>query len=131
MNLSSTQPSLLLVEANKCFRQYLKRILDSSVLNIIEAIDGNDASIKYECTLPELVIVDMHIDNVDGIGLIQKIRSRDLNTKIIALSDEEQLLKKARQHGANEAMLKTFEPAHLVSLLETYVQNHVAVTESA
>ena len=78
MNVYPSKPTVLLVDAEKTFRDYLKVILDTSVFNIFEALDGNDASLKYECTSPAIMIVDMHIPIVDGISLIQDIRSKDL-----------------------------------------------------
>lgn len=65
------------------------------------AQNGKEAFALYEREHPDIVIADIHMPELDGLSLIEKIRKTDQETKIIittAYSDREKLLQAIELH---------------------------------
>ncbi len=55
--------------------------------NVIdEAVDGLDGYEKYKALKPDLILSDIEMPNLDGLGLVKKIRATDNDTQIIIIS---------------------------------------------
>src|ERR1035441_3121523 len=65
---------ILTVDDSASVRQMVKFTLSDAGYTVIEAVDGKDALAKL--TRPvNLVITDLNMPNLDGIGLIRRIRA--------------------------------------------------------
>ena len=65
-------------------------------INILEASDGKEAWDIYLKNKPDILITDLSMPNMCGLELIEKIREKDTDIKIIVVSahsDQERLLK--------------------------------------
>ena len=72
------------------------------------ASDGNSAYSLYLEKNPDIIITDIKIPGMDGLGLISKIREKDSQTKIIILTayDEFDLLHQAMHYQISDYLLK-------------------------
>src|ERR1700690_484692 len=102
---------ILTVDDSASVRQMVKFTLSGAGYTVIEAVDGNDALAKL--TKPvNLVITDLNMPNLDGIGLIRKVRA-NLACKgipIIMLTTESQESRKqeGKAAGATGWIVKPF-----------------------
>ena len=73
-----------------------------------EAGDGRRASELFREHQPDLVITDLKMPVLDGLGLIQKIRELSASCRIIVLSsyDDFELVRQAMKLGAADYLLK-------------------------
>ena len=78
--------TLLIVDDDDAYRENLYKILDRYFARILEARDGIGAFSVYESERPDLIITDISMPSLDGISFIKKIRTNDLETKIIVTS---------------------------------------------
>ena len=81
--------NLLLVDDEPFNRSLLRAIFDNHDVSYKEASDGNEAIAALEKESFDIVLLDMRMPNLDGIGATQKIRASKTNYKdvpIIALS---------------------------------------------
>ena len=87
--------SILFVEDDIVALKNYSLALKESYQNVYEAKDGLTAYKIYKEKKPDIMIIDINIPKLNGIELLKKIRSTDLNTKTILLtsnSDTETLL---------------------------------------
>lgn len=104
-------PRILIVEDNAEFRHYLKENLETHY-RVLEAADGREGWQKALSYHPELIVSDIAMPEMDGLGMSEKIRSdkRTSHIPIILLtasSGEEQQLK-GLSSGANDYLTKPF-----------------------
>lgn len=89
--LARSQPlhvTVLIVEDHVMFRDVLRKICEKELRLIVvgEAGDGHSA-VKLALKLrPELVLLDLHLPNLDGFGVLEAIRGTAAETRIIVLS---------------------------------------------
>ena len=119
-------PVVLIVEDDKEIRDYVKEYFDENY-RVIEAEDGNVGIKKAIHTIPDLIITDIKMDEVDGIVLCKKLKSDEKTSHIPIImltsytSQEYQL--KGLAEGADIYLTKPFNidvlEAHMINLLDT------------
>lgn len=77
------------------------------------AYNGNDCLIMIEETKPDVLILDIIMPHIDGLAVLEKMRSLDLeqypNVIMLTAFGQETVTKKAVELGATYYMLKPFE----------------------
>ena len=107
--------SILIADDNKEFANILKEFLGKyDEFDIVDvANDGNEAIEKILDKKPDVVVLDIIMPFIDGIGVMQKINESDLDKKptILVLSavSQEKMTKEAINLGAYCFMLKPFD----------------------
>src|SRR3989304_1193938 len=95
---------VLIADDHTMFRQTLRRVLDSkqNLEVVAEASDGNELIKKCQQSLPDVVLVDLQMPNVDGIEATRIVRKSNPDIGIIALTmheDDEYLFGAIRAGG--------------------------------
>jgi two-component system chemotaxis response regulator CheY len=112
---------ILTVDDSASVRQMVKFTLADAGYTVIEAVDGNDALTKL--TRPvNLVITDLNMPNLDGIGLIRKVRANPAckGIPIIMLTTESQDARKleGKAAGATGWIVKPFATHQLLAVVK-------------
>jgi two-component system chemotaxis response regulator CheY len=112
---------ILTVDDSASVRQMVRFTLSDAGYTVIEAVDGNDALAKL--TQPvNLVITDLNMPNLDGIGLIRKIRANPAckGLPIIMLTTESQDARKqeGKAAGATGWMVKPFSIPQILAVVK-------------
>jgi len=124
----SEKYSILLVEDNEDFRNYLKENLETNY-KVAEAANGKDGWQKVLSGHPDLVVSDVSMPVMDGIELCRKIKT-DKRTSFIpvilltALGREEDQIK-GLQTEANDYLTKPFS----FEILNTRIRNLITLNE--
>lgn len=66
---------------------------------VVVGINGHEGLRKWREFSPDLIIVDLMMPEVDGIGVIKEIRSKDLKIPILVISAKDQVKEKIRCFG--------------------------------
>jgi NarL family two-component system response regulator LiaR len=84
-----------------------------------EAVDGADALRRCAEVLPDVVLMDLMMPEMDGVAAIRAIRLRFPTVRIIALTSfrEEELVQRALQAGATGYLLKNVSADELVAAI--------------
>jgi DNA-binding NarL/FixJ family response regulator len=111
---------IVIVEDHLMFREVLRRVCAEELGHeiVAEAADGQEAVRVVRQTMPDLLLLDLHLPNLDGFGVVEAIRSVAPELKVLVLSshcDEYTVFRaeRARVHGFVDkntnsvAMLKT------------------------
>lgn len=82
------------------------------VINLREAVDGEDALRHLFAQPANLVISDFNMPNLDGLGLLRAVRMHGptKNAAFIMLTGraDRELVQRASQHGVNNYLVKPF-----------------------
>ncbi len=94
-------------------REYLKMIW--------EAEDGKDLMHKMTIKQPDLLLMDIRMPEIDGINAIEMLRKEYDDLKIIVLSmyDDQPMISKMMEMGANAYLTKTTEPDEIYEAILT------------
>lgn len=86
---------------------------------VYEAVDGIDGYAKYLEIKPDIIICDIIMPKLDGLELIEKIRKRDKETKIIVATArlDTKFLLKAVELGLVKYITKPLEEKKLIDAL--------------
>ena len=105
------KPSILLVEDNLDFRTFMKETLQDDYA-VMEAADGEIGLNTVHKYLPDMIISDAMMPNVDGLELCQRLRN-DIRTSHIPIilltartADEDKI--KGLEIGADDYITKPF-----------------------
>ncbi len=105
---------LALADDHKIFRDGIRMALkDRDYLKILwEADDGKDMMHKLQLKLPDILLMDIRMPYMDGIGAIPLIKKEYESVKIIVLSmyDDQEIITKMMEMGANAYLTKTTDP---------------------
>jgi two-component system response regulator (stage 0 sporulation protein A) len=114
---------VILADDNREFTELLQEYLndqhDIEVVGV--AFNGNDVLNLLNHTLPDVLILDIVMPHLDGLAVLEQIRSMNLPVmpKIIMLTafGQEEITKKAVELGASYYILKPFDMEVLANRL--------------
>jgi DNA-binding NarL/FixJ family response regulator len=116
MNID-VQIKVALADDHKIFRDGIKMALKGKeYLKIIwEAENGNDLMKKMPQQLPDVLLLDIRMPEMDGINAITLLRKEYAGVKIIVLTmyDDQEMIGKMMEMGANAYLTKTSDPEEI------------------
>jgi two-component system chemotaxis response regulator CheY len=115
---------ILTVDDSASVRQMVRFTLSGAGYSVIEAIDGKDALAKLASPV-NLVITDLNMPNLDGIGLIRSVRANPVckGLPIIMLTTESQESRKqeGRAAGATGWIVKPFTTQQILAVVKKVI----------
>lgn len=81
-----TMKRILLVEDNEMNRDSLSRVLTRKGYEVLIAVDGEEGVSKAFSESPDLILMDIGLPKLDGLGAIAQIRSAGDKTPIICVT---------------------------------------------
>ncbi|OWA37796.1 DNA-binding response regulator [Saccharibacillus sp. O16] len=114
---------VLVVEDERRIRELISDYFAAEDWQVCQAADGAEGLYIFETELPDLVILDLMMPEMDGWELCRKIRRRSDVPVIIltALSGDERQIE-GYELGADDYMTKPFSPKVLVSKAEVLLR---------
>lgn len=101
---------ILITDDSMFMRQYLERILVRLGHEVHQAKNGEEMLDLYQQLNPDLVMLDITMPVLDGIGAVKKLREIDSQASVIMCSAMGQLVmvKEAIMYGAKDFIVKPF-----------------------
>ncbi|MCM3029920.1 response regulator [Niallia taxi] len=100
-------------------RTYIKNLLNNSKYKVIgEASDGCEAVSVYKELKPDILILDLTMDCMDGMTALQRIMEFDCAARIIICSamGQSRNVTAALKHGAKDFIVKPYFERFLLTL---------------
>jgi two-component system chemotaxis response regulator CheY len=118
--------SILAVDDSASMRQMVSFTLKNAGFAVTEAVDGQDALEKVMNKDFALVLTDQNMPRLDGIGLTRRLRENPKfrSTPILILTTEssDQMKQAGRAAGATGWLVKPFDPAKLVEVINKVIR---------
>ena len=116
---------ILLVEDESNIRNLVATMLDTAGYQAIVAGSCADAKTLYASYLPDLIVLDLGLPDMDGMNLLNFVRQNSL-TPIIVLSaranEADKIL--ALDSGANDYVTKPFSSGELLARVRAILRNN-------
>ncbi|TES86260.1 MAG: sigma-54-dependent Fis family transcriptional regulator [Candidatus Aminicenantes bacterium] len=107
--------SVLVIDDDPLIRKTLSSYLSKKGFEAVAAEDGEEGIQKYEEHIPDLVILDIRLPDVDGLEVLGRIREKDPNASIIIMTayDDMKTTIEAIKLGAFEYLVKPLDYVEL------------------
>ena len=113
---------VLAIDDSRTIRNLLAATLEEAGFEYVSAVDGREGVDMYEDVAPDVVITDINMPNLDGLGLLRAIRAHPptQGAAFIMLTGraDRELVARAVQFGVNNYLVKPFTVAQLKEKLE-------------
>lgn len=126
-NITAQSKTILIVDDNSDIRTYLKLRLQNS-FNILVAGDGVEGLEKSMIHIPDIVISDIAMPQMDGITMCQQIKSNPITNHIpiilLTARTRDKYLQKSLANGADAYLTKPFD-IHMLKQKIDNLLNHI------
>jgi two-component system chemotaxis response regulator CheY len=110
--------TVMIVDDSSSFRTVVKMALSKAGYEVVEAVDGLDATKKLDGRKLNLIVCDVNMPNMDGLSFLKHLKNTASYkfVPVIMLTTESQESKKAegKASGARAWITKPFQPSQLV-----------------
>ena len=122
-NSTATKTRILIADDEALIRQDIKEILTEVGYEVVaEAKDGYHALELAKVTLPDLMIMDIKMPNINGLEAAEEIQialNKRIPTVILTAYNQPELIQKAGDVGAFAFLTKPVKPQDLIASIET------------
>lgn len=126
----SLKPVILVVEDDPPVMNLISAMLESSGYKYVQARDGAEAILEAGCKNPDIILMDLGLPDMDGIYVIEKIRSWSA-APILVISARTQESDKisALNAGADDYITKPFSVEEMLARIRA-MQRRMAMLQS-
>jgi CheY-like chemotaxis protein len=113
----------LAVDDAKAMRQLVQRVLAGYACDITESTNGYNALFAMERSLPDLLLLDVNTPIMDGVELLEMLRSKPDLTAIpvimLASPADHAVLPKIRALGVSSILMKPISAETLLAAVQS------------
>jgi DNA-binding NarL/FixJ family response regulator len=122
---------LLIADDHQLFRESLAKMFTGSIQVIAEASDGEEALALIENTSPDVVLMDIGMNGMNGIDATRLINTRFPEVKVIGLSmhAEKNYIKGMLEAGAKGYLLKSCTYTQLTAAINSVNRGYKYLTD--
>ena len=103
----------LVVDDSRVVRKVARRILEALEFETAEACDGAEALAFCRTAMPDAILLDWSMPNMDGLEFVSRLRGEpDGGAPVVvfcAAENEPARIAEALAHGADEYIMKPFD----------------------
>jgi DNA-binding response OmpR family regulator len=115
---------LLLVEDDNTIREFLTRVLTESGFRVDACAQGGQAEQMAVEGVHDVLVVDLGLPDIDGLELIQRLRSQGVTSPVLILSARRSVDERVLglERGGDDYMTKPFAVAELQARLRALLR---------
>ena len=123
--MSNNKFKILLVEDDQGIQSFIGTILETNGYQVLTANSCRMGMLMFSSHMPDLVILDLGLPDMDGSVMLRSIREEHVTPVIVlsARSDESDKVS-ALDLGANDYITKPFGTAELLARLRAALRSH-------
>jgi len=120
---SIANKTILVVDDEERMLRFIRLNLEHDGFQVIEAVKGHEALDKMRTGMPDLILLDVMLPDLDGFEVLKMVREIS-NIPIIMLTakGEEDDRVKGLELGADDYVTKPFSPRELVSRVKAVLR---------
>jgi DNA-binding response OmpR family regulator len=113
----------LIVDDDLALADVISFTMRRAGFEVISANDGLSALELWELEEPDLIILDLNLPKLDGLGVCRRIRAKsDIPIIILSVRGEEDDVVQGLNLGADDYIVKPFSPRQLVARSEAVLR---------
>ena len=120
------QRVILLIDDDPDYRLAVRQILEAHGFRVVEAEDGESGLRVFREHTPDLVIVDLMMEEIDsGVQFMKEVRGMHPNTPVYLMSsvgDSLSMTTNAAQLGFTGVLQKPVNSARLVAVMDSHLR---------
>jgi len=111
------QAAVLVVDDDEPIRRMLERTLAAEGYGVSTAPDGGTALASIEQAMPDLVVLDVGLPDLDGLAVCRRLRGQGLALPILLLTARDAIPDRVAglDAGADDYLVKPFAPEELLA----------------
>ena len=125
--------SVMLVDDHPLFRKGLNQLIElEDELQVISEHSNGKEAITAALTLdPDLIILDVNMQGMDGLETVKEMRNQGITSRVIMLSvsDNDEDVITAITNGADGYLLKDMEPEDIVEQIKQVATGRMAISD--
>jgi len=125
--------SIIVIDDHPLIRRGIKDLvcLDDSFNVIGEADNGNDGLEIARKLQPDIILLDLNMQVMDGLKTLQAIKAAEIDSRVIILtvSDNEKDIVATLRAGADGYLLKDMEPEDMLERLHQVINGHIVLSQ--
>ncbi|KZY40959.1 DNA-binding response regulator, partial [Oleiphilus sp. HI0050] len=131
--MSQIPATILLVDDHPLLRKGLTQLIEfEDELEVIgEASDGHSALELAKEHEPDLIVLDLNMQGMDGLETLRAMRNAEITSRIIMLtvSDSDEDVVCAITYGADGYLLKDMDPEQILEKLKEAALGKMVISE--
>jgi len=114
---------ILYVDDSEDMLDIIKVVLGNSGYQILTATSGAEAMDICSNEEPDLILMDLHMPDLDGFATTRQLRSNGYRNPIVVLtaSENEEDKMKAKAAGCTDYILKTLDMSDVEGVIDRYI----------
>jgi two-component system, NarL family, nitrate/nitrite response regulator NarL len=133
--MSTTATDILVIDDHPIVLDGIRTMLkDEDSFRIAgTARNAAEALSFLEHNIPDIILLDISLPDMDGLQLCQKIRTTNKKSKIIGLTsfNEAGMISSLLQRGGNGYLLKNMERSELIRAMKTVLGGKIFLSDAA
>ena len=124
--MTASRQRALIVEDSRTIAAIMRRFLELQNFEVLVAADGALGLEVARREQPRVIVTDVNMPGMSGLDMVRALRNDERTRDVVIImqtsdaSDESR--KEAIDAGADDYIVKPFEPAHLAALLRAAVE---------
>lgn len=132
--MPSEKASIMLVDDHPLLRKGLRQLITlSDTMEVVaEAGNGEDAITLGRDLDPDLILLDLNMQGMDGLTTLRRLRDEEVTSRIVMLtvSDADDDVLAAISAGADGYLLKDMEPEEILVQIERALSGKTVLSET-
>ena len=120
----TTKANIIIIEDEKNICSFIEHILEPQGYRVISANTGKEGLQYITSEHPDVILLDLGLPDMDGLEVLQKLRSwSDVPVIIISARTKEQEKVSALDLGADDYITKPFGTGELMARIRTSLRH--------
>jgi DNA-binding response OmpR family regulator len=121
--VTAATPSILVVEDEGSIASFVSLYLKNAGYTVRTAANGSEALAQVAAQMPNLIVLDLMLPDIDGIEVCKRIRqSSDVPILMLTARDEDVDKIIGLEVGADDYLTKPFNPRELVARVKSILR---------
>jgi two-component system KDP operon response regulator KdpE len=131
MEAMDNKPLVLIVEDENTVSNFMGSMLTSNGYRFIRSKTGKEAVEMIKSHMPDLILLDLGLPDIDGLFLLEKIRSwSNIPIIIVSARGDERDKVKGLDLGADDYITKPFGTAELLARIRTAIRHSFRISNN-
>jgi DNA-binding response OmpR family regulator len=117
---------ILTVDDSRAIRSIVAKHVQEMGFDLDEAVDGEEGLLRLEDVEYDLVVLDVTMPNLDGPGMLKRMREAGNKTPVLMLTSESKrsIIADVMKLGIEDYILKPFKPDELKAKIQKILGAH-------